>query len=159
MGIRLMNLKGTLRKSVAYFQEAWRYKILKQEKRQKNISVSFGWNNFRMNHWIQYLSLQDQCNNLVDTYGPLIIQELIQEVEATEICKKLGLCPQNEDLGDSLTSFRDEISVQSLNPFEMQKKEDSTCATCSYVTSMILDQVNWKYVRVVTSKDRLIKWW
>ena len=79
----------------------------------------------------------------MDTYGPLIIQMLIQEVEGTEICKKLHLCDnnQNEDLGDSLTSFRDEISIQSFNPLEMQKKEDSTCATCSYVTSMILDQV------------------
>lgn len=68
---------------------------------------------------------------------------LVQEVEATEICKMLHLCDntQNEDLGDSLTSFRDEISVQSLNPVEMQKKEDSTCATCSYVVSMVLDQV------------------
>ena len=87
--------------------------------------------------------LQDQCDNLVDTYGPAIIQMLIQEVEATEVCKMLHLCDnaQTEDLGDSLTSFRDEISVQSLNPLEMQKKEDSTCATCSYVVSMVLDQV------------------
>ena len=151
MGIRSMNLKGTLRKFVAYFQEAWRYEISKKGKGQKSI---LSWKyKFWINLWIWYLSLQNQCNNLVDTYGPLIIQELIQEVEATEICKKLGLCPQNEDLGDSLTSFRDEISVQSLNPFEMQKKEDSTCATCTYVTSMILDQVKWNLVLVVTNRD------
>ena len=87
--------------------------------------------------------MQKQCNNLVDTYGPAIIEMIKEQVEANDICKLLKLCDssQTENLGESLTSYRDEISVQSLNPVEMQKKEDSTCATCSYVVSMVLDQV------------------
>ena len=87
--------------------------------------------------------MQKQCNNLVDTYGPAIIEMLKEQVEANDICKLLHLCDssQTENLGESLTSYRDEISVQSLNPVEMQKKEDSTCATCGYVVSMVLDQV------------------
>ena len=85
---------------------------------------------------------------MVDTYGPAIIEMLKEQVEANDICKMLHLCDSNqtENLGESLTSFRDEISVQSLNPVEMQKKEDSTCATCSYVVSMVLDQVNSRNV-------------
>merc|ERR1719412_2487278 len=91
-------------------------------------------------------SVKDQCKNLVDTEGPEIIRLIIDGIQTTEICKLLNICDgsQNADLGDSLTSFRDEISVQNLNPVLVQKKEDSTCATCSYVVSAVLEQVRDK---------------
>jgi hypothetical protein len=86
---------------------------------------------------------QDQCTNLVDTEGPEIIKLIIEGIQTTEICKLLGICDgsQNVDLGDSLTSFRDEIGVQNLNPVVVKKKEDSTCATCDYVVTAVLEQV------------------
>jgi len=91
-------------------------------------------------------SVKDQCKNLVDTEGPAIIQFIIDGIQTTEICKLLGICDgsQNVDLGDSLTSFRDEISVQNLNPVVVMKKEDSTCATCNYVVTTVLEQVRNK---------------
>ena len=90
---------------------------------------------------------QDQCKQLADTEGPAIIQFIVDGIQTTEICKLLGICDgsQNVGLGDSLTSFRDEISVQNLNPVVVKKKEDSTCATCDYVVSVVLEQVNFYY--------------
>ena len=79
---------------------------------------------------------------MVSTEGPAIIRLLIDGIETTEICKLLRVCDGNEDLGDSLTSFRDNISIDNLNPVVINKKEDSTCATCTYVVSQVLEQVN-----------------
>ena len=79
---------------------------------------------------------------MVSTEGPAIIRLLIDGIETTEICKLLRVCDGNEDLGDSLTSFRDNISIDNLNPVVINKKKDSTCATCTYVVSQVLEQVN-----------------
>ena len=79
---------------------------------------------------------------MVSTEGPAIIRLLIDGIETTEVCKLLRVCDGNEDLGDSLTSFRDDISIENLNPVIVNKKEDSTCATCTYVVSQVLEQVN-----------------
>ena len=59
------------------------------------------------------IMFQGQCKNLVDTEGPAIVQLIIQGIETTKICKLLRLCDgsQNELLGDSLTSFEDDINV------------------------------------------------
>ena len=66
---------------------------------------------------------------MVSTEGPAIIRLLFDGKETTEVCKLLRVCDGNEDLGDSLTSFRDNISIENLNPVIVNKKEDSTCAT------------------------------
>jgi len=68
---------------------------------------------------------------------------IIDGIQTTEICQLLGICDGSQDvgLGDSLTSFRDEIGVQNLNPVVVKKKEDSTCATCDYVVTAVLEQV------------------
>ena len=79
---------------------------------------------------------------MVSTEGPAIIRLLIDGIETTEVCKLLRVCDGNEDLGDSLISFRDNISIDNLNPVVINKKEDSTCATCTYVVSQVLEQVN-----------------
>ena len=81
---------------------------------------------------------------MVSTEGPAIIRLLIDGIETTEVCKLLRVCDGNEDkdLGDSLTSFRENISIENLNPVVVKKKEDSTCATCTYVVSQVLEQVS-----------------
>ena len=68
---------------------------------------------------------------------------IIDGIQTTEICQLLEICDGSQDvgLGDSLTSFRDEIGVQNLNPVVVKKKEDSTCATCDYVVTAVLEQV------------------
>jgi saposin len=42
--------------------------------------------------------VQSICDNLVQNYIPLIINYLEQEMEAADICAKLGLCPTNNSV-------------------------------------------------------------
>ena len=68
---------------------------------------------------------------------------IIEGIETSQVCKLLGICnaQQNELLGDSLTSFKDAINAENLNPVVVMQKKNENCATCNYVVSVVLEQV------------------
>ena len=40
--------------------------------------------------------LKQQCDTLVQQYGPIIVQLLLQELDPTQVCTALGLCSSNK---------------------------------------------------------------
>ena len=68
---------------------------------------------------------QDQCQNLVDIYGPAIIQLMIEGVEPKEVCTKIGVCVRDEP----------EVSGHVLEA----RNDDSNCANCQYVLAIVMD--------------------
>ena len=43
-------------------------------------------------------SVQDQCTNFVNTYGPAVVQLLIHDIDPSQICPRLSLCPRSDGL-------------------------------------------------------------
>jgi len=75
-------------------------------------------------------SLKDQCQNLVDIYGPAIIQLMIEGVEPKEVCTKIGVCVRDEP----------EVSGHVLEA----RNDDSNCANCQYVLAIVMDSLEQK---------------
>jgi saposin len=66
-------------------------------------------------------SLQQQCHDLMDNYGPPIIATLIREFDVSTICRKLNLCTNQ---------MKVELShVTKANP--------SSCGVCDYVSTYL----------------------
>ena len=80
----------------------------------------------------------------MDTEGPAIVQLIIQGIETTEICRLLRLCDQsqNQMLGASLTSFKDNRNYAQMNPVVATREKNENCATCNYYVSIVLEQAS-----------------
>lgn len=52
-----------------------------------------------------------QCVDLVDTYGPEIIQALEDELNATAICDAIGLCQAKKWLTTTITTIKGIVCV------------------------------------------------
>ena len=79
-------------------------------------------------------SLEGQCSNFVNTYGPAIIVLIINNSDPNEICPLLHLC-EPEMIIDTF----EVTQTKQTNPIkEMQAKNDN-CATCQYVTAIVID--------------------
>ncbi|KAH9498380.1 hypothetical protein Btru_008134, partial [Bulinus truncatus] len=68
-------------------------------------------------------SIKQQCENLVDQYGPLIIQLLIKELDPTQVCTAIGLCTNTGKV-----QLKDKLSP---------KVNDELCDLCKYVVTYI----------------------
>ena len=65
-------------------------------------------------------TVRPECNTLIFTYGPIIAQLLINEVESGEICKQLGLCPGDKSAPAMILTGAEENKLNSI-----QKNENS----------------------------------
>eukprot|EP00095_Tigriopus_kingsejongensis_P007881 maker-scaffold127_size327531-snap-gene-2.26 protein:Tk07881 transcript:maker-scaffold127_size327531-snap-gene-2.26-mRNA-1 annotation:"saposin isoform 1" len=72
-------------------------------------------------------SVADQCDHLVETYGALIVQMVIHDINPTEICQRLQLC----------TGSLLEQQVSHPLPVQLSKKDDDNCALCQYVMTTV----------------------
>ncbi|GLH13878.1 Uncharacterized protein GBIM_18364 [Gryllus bimaculatus] len=45
-------------------------------------------------------TIDDQCRSFVDTYGDALVALLAQEIDPSQVCPKLGLCPESQVLVD-----------------------------------------------------------
>jgi len=66
-------------------------------------------------------TLQKQCHEFVDNYGPSIISILIQDFDVSTICRKLNLCTK-------------EMNVQLSH---VNKASLASCGVCDYVSTYI----------------------
>ncbi|CAL1543582.1 unnamed protein product [Lymnaea stagnalis] len=71
-------------------------------------------------------SISQQCDSLVQQYGPVIIQLLLQELDPTQVCSAIGLCTGNH--------------VTSIKSQAIEKVNGPVCALCEYVMQE-LDQM------------------
>jgi len=78
-------------------------------------------------------SLKDQCQNLVDLYGPAIVQLLIQDVDPKRVCTVLNVCKVETETPQMSNS------VNLLGAAAEKKDADSNCANCQYVLAIVLD--------------------
>lgn len=78
-------------------------------------------------------SVRGQCNNLVDTYGPAIIQLLIHDIEPKEICSRLGLCT-----GDVL----EQQFAHPTPELQVSKRGDDSCALCEFAMNYVYSVLN-----------------
>merc|ERR1719356_2263742 len=78
-------------------------------------------------------SLKDQCQNLVDLYGPAIVQLLIQDVDPKRVCTVLNVCKVETETPQMSNS------VDLLGAAAEKKDADSNCANCQYVLAIVLD--------------------
>jgi len=108
--------------------------------------------------------VQSICDNLVNNYIPLIINYLEQELEALDICTKLGLCPtsndvrlQLEDYGSmgctictSLVDFVEDYIKQGKPTQEIiELVETKFCATVPAFFADICDALADKYIPLI----------
>merc|ERR1719204_3108788 len=81
-------------------------------------------------------SLKDQCQNLVDLYGPAIVQLIIQDVDPKRVCTVLNVCKVEAETPQVSNS------VNLLGAAAEKKDADSNCANCQYVLAIVLDTLS-----------------
>ncbi|CAL1548952.1 unnamed protein product, partial [Lymnaea stagnalis] len=70
-------------------------------------------------------SIKQQCDSLVQQYGPVIIQLLLQELDPTQVCTAIGLCTGNK------------VSTVPTLKSAFQQPKDEICDLCKYVVTYI----------------------
>ncbi|XP_059176048.1 uncharacterized protein LOC131955787 isoform X11 [Physella acuta] len=65
-------------------------------------------------------SVSKECDSFVNTYGPLVVQLLIQELQPDQICQLLKLC-----------------KTQTKTVYKVDKVGDASCALCEYVMTQL----------------------
>jgi saposin len=73
------------------------------------------------NKWVQ------QCESLVQQYGPLIVQLLEEEVAPDKVCTAIGLC----------TADKEATSQTKAQPISVAKSNDEECDLCKYAVSYL----------------------
>ncbi|XP_067673391.1 prosaposin-like [Haliotis asinina] len=84
-------------------------------------------------------SVSQECTDFVNTYGPAVIQLLVQELDASVVCRALGLCSQTRNKIVPL-KVNDEICdlcVTVMNYADALLKENATVQD----VEMVLDKV------------------
>lgn len=71
-------------------------------------------------------TIAEECEDYVDAYGDQVIELLAQEMDASEICPFLHLCPAHES--------QDVLEVQP-------EKQDVTCVMCEYAMTQLEDML------------------
>jgi saposin len=66
-------------------------------------------------------TLQKQCHELMDNYGPVIIATLLREFDVATICRKLNLC----------------TSQMKVELSHLTKANMATCGICDYVSTYV----------------------
>jgi len=72
-------------------------------------------------------SVEGQCRQFVDTYGNAVIALLAQEIDPSQVCPQIGLCPPAE-------------SVVALDPNHVVN-DKPTCPLCLLATQSIIDKL------------------
>lgn len=75
-------------------------------------------------------SVEGQCREFVDTYGNAVIALLAQEIDPSQVCPEMGLCPSAE-------------SVVALDPTHVVN-DKPTCPLCLLATQSIIDKLKDK---------------
>ncbi|XP_037070539.1 prosaposin-like isoform X2 [Pollicipes pollicipes] len=84
-------------------------------------------------------TLANRCNKFVATYGDFIITMLAQEIDPSEVCPALRLCP----LPDTEASLEESESSEQLSS-EERVDEAPGCAICEYAMNTLLDYLKDK---------------
>jgi saposin len=86
-------------------------------------------------------AVKDQCDNLVDTYAPALVQLLLRNMDPSEICSRLALCPTPHLVGSNPTALLDH---QSSLPEEIQlpKWQEDACAMCEFAMTEVFGALN-----------------
>lgn len=72
-------------------------------------------------------SVEGQCREFVDTYGNAVIALLAQEIDPSQVCPQIGLCPPAE-------------SVVALDPIHVVNDKPA-CPLCLLATQSIIDKL------------------
>ena len=73
-------------------------------------------------------ALRGQCKELVDNYAPVIVATLMQDFDATTVCRRLNLCTK----------------LMKVNLSHLMKADPSACGVCDYMAT---------YVRFTLNRD------
>ena len=59
--------------------------------------------------------VRDQCDNLVETYGPAIVEILSRDIDAKDVCTLMQLCDSQAEgkLVESILNFKLTIKAKS----------------------------------------------
>lgn len=69
--------------------------------------------------------LAEECDDYVDAYGDQVIELLAQEIDPSQICPMLHLCPSEEQVEDSVE--------------DSDEKPDVSCVVCEYALTQLED--------------------
>jgi len=73
--------------------------------------------------------VRDQCDNLVETYGPAIVEILSRDIDAKDVCTLMQLC---DSKAEELLS-----QMPEDNPIVEMKVKDGNCALCQYAMNTL----------------------
>ncbi|XP_048256787.1 prosaposin-like [Haliotis rufescens] len=84
-------------------------------------------------------TIQQECTDIVNTYGPAIIQLLVQELDADEVCQALRFCTRNSNKKAPLKVNNEvcDLCVTVMNYADELLKENATVQD----VEMVLDKV------------------
>lgn len=77
-------------------------------------------------------AVKNQCDNLVSTYGPALVQLLLHEIDSSEICSRLNLCEAD-------------ILLQQVShplPLQVLKRSQDSCALCEFAMTEVFSILN-----------------
>ncbi|XP_043206375.1 prosaposin-like [Amphibalanus amphitrite] len=83
-------------------------------------------------------TLTGRCHQFVTEYGSFVVQMIAQEVDPTEVCPALRLCPLPSSLAESSEEFSEQSSSQSSEE-EEREGDGPGCAICEYAMNTLLD--------------------
>nr|XP_003705001.1 PREDICTED: prosaposin [Megachile rotundata]XP_012144582.1 PREDICTED: prosaposin [Megachile rotundata]XP_012144583.1 PREDICTED: prosaposin [Megachile rotundata] len=79
-------------------------------------------------------SIKDQCTEFVDTYGDAVVAILVQEIDPSQVCPMLRLCPS-----EKLIKFWNNIPKKFTLEEEVQNKPN--CPLCLLAVSQIYNVI------------------
>ena len=63
--------------------------------------------------------VRDQCDNLVETYGPAIVEILSRDIDAKDVCTLMQLCDSQAEgkLVESIQNLNFRITIKAKSEF------------------------------------------
>ena len=91
-------------------------------------------------------SWQSTCNEFVDSYGPKIIDYLIQDIHPDVVCSLIELCPEKSishlKTKHRLMGAEEKNFFQSLTKHSaVNKNYEMPCVVCQFVVQFLSNQM------------------
>ena len=82
-------------------------------------------------------SVRNKCDDIVETYGPAIIQMISEGIDPKEVCTEMHLCDENSIVTNAAIVQDDLVTV------EMEKADDY-CPICQYAMETVFQMLENK---------------
>ncbi|KAI8521805.1 hypothetical protein Bbelb_015590 [Branchiostoma belcheri] len=80
--------------------------------------------------------LEQECDTLIDTYGPIIFNLLSQELDPEKVCQAIGFCP-------SLKALRMSVLQPAQEVVQTEKVGESVgCVICEFVMQLVDEELS-----------------